>query len=373
MDTEKYIGESQVIGQPGKKLNLKIAKGAITEEKIAEGAVTAGKLADNAVSFNNLSKDVQDAFAQSAPGAPVVDELGDSTRVGITQRKITEVFGTKQDLLVSGVSIKTINGSSLLGYGDVEIEGITIDDTPTEGSINAVSSGGVYDALQDIDVTSQISGKADKVSNATNNNFAALDSNGNLKDSGSKASDFATAAQGSLAASAIQMPTGGTAGQVLKKTSNGVAWDDASGGIANETDPVFTASPAYGITTSDITAWDAKQDALVSGTNIKTVGGVSLLGSGDIPTIKGDKGDKGDTVIIGGEDEYTLYNGLGNNTDGAMTQAAVTHYLSFVEDIKRVVEDGIFFIDSNDNIGAYINQAGIHAINLLESEVVSNG
>jgi hypothetical protein len=38
-----------------------------------------------------------------------------------------------------------------------------------------------------------ISGKADKLSSATNNNFAALDANGNLKDSGKKASDFASA------------------------------------------------------------------------------------------------------------------------------------------------------------------------------------
>ena len=37
-----------------------------------------------------------------------------------------------------------------------------------------------------------ISGKADKVANAVENNFAGLDSNGNLKDSGSKASDFKT-------------------------------------------------------------------------------------------------------------------------------------------------------------------------------------
>jgi hypothetical protein len=36
------------------------------------------------------------------------------------------------------------------------------------------------------------------------------------------------------------------------------------------------------------------------------------------------KGDKGDTVIIGDEQEYTLYNSEGDNTDGAMTQAAVT-------------------------------------------------
>ena len=37
-----------------------------------------------------------------------------------------------------------------------------------------------------------ISGKADKVSEATSGNFAGLDNNGNLTDSGSKASDFAT-------------------------------------------------------------------------------------------------------------------------------------------------------------------------------------
>ena len=48
------------------------------------------------------------------------------------------------------------------------------------------------------------SGKADKVSGATSGNFAGLDSNGNLTDSGKKASDFATAAQGSKADTAIQ-------------------------------------------------------------------------------------------------------------------------------------------------------------------------
>ena len=51
---------------------------------------------------------------------------------------------------------------------------------------------------------SDIADKADKVSGATADNLAGLDANGNLKDSGSKASDFATAAQGAKADSAIQ-------------------------------------------------------------------------------------------------------------------------------------------------------------------------
>ena len=49
-----------------------------------------------------------------------------------------------------------------------------------------------------------------------------------------------------------------------------------------ETDPVFSASAAHGISSSDISSWSAKQDALVSGTNIKTINNQSLLGSGNI-------------------------------------------------------------------------------------------
>lgn len=52
--------------------------------------------------------------------------------------------------------------------------------------------------------SSDIADKADKVSNSTSGNFAGLDANGNLTDSGSKAADFATAAQGTKADSAIQ-------------------------------------------------------------------------------------------------------------------------------------------------------------------------
>jgi hypothetical protein len=51
---------------------------------------------------------------------------------------------------------------------------------------------------------SDIADKADQVSGATAGNFAGLDANGNLTDSGSKAADFATAAQGTKADSAIQ-------------------------------------------------------------------------------------------------------------------------------------------------------------------------
>lgn len=70
------------------------------------------------------------------------------------------------------------------------------------------------------------------------------------------------------------------------------------------------------------------------------------------------KGEKGDTVIIGGEQVYTLYNSLGDNTDGAMTQQAVTRALEemkptvyYEETWEAMTEDEqLRIIRTNDNV-----------------------
>lgn len=60
----------------------------------------------------------------------------------------------------------------------------------------------------------------------------------------------------------------------------------------NDVLTAHTANTDIHVTTSDKTTWSGKQDALVSGTNIKTINGTSILGSGDIsvqtlPTVSG--------------------------------------------------------------------------------------
>lgn len=80
-----------------------------------------------------------------------------------------------------------------------------------------------------------ISNKADKVASATSGDFAALDANGNLTDSGKKAADFATAAQGTKADSAVQ-----------DVTVNGTSVVNASTKVAAI--PVATSS-VYGVVT----------------------------------------------------------------------------------------------------------------------------
>lgn len=93
--------------------------------------------------------------------------------------KINEIIDDKQDTLISGTNIKTVNGTSLLGSGNIDIQGgggssytagdgiditnnvisvdgvqtdeLSIDTAPTQNSSNLITSGGVYNVLGDIE------------------------------------------------------------------------------------------------------------------------------------------------------------------------------------------------------------------------------
>ena len=130
-------------------------------------------------------------------------------------------------------------------------------------------------------------------------------------------------------------------------TSSAVAsFVEGKGYIANETDPVFSASASAGITSDDIDNWDGKQDALVSGTNIKTINSQSIVGSGNVDFY-------GTELPIGTEVDYDgstapsgwqevdskfnklLWTGTFNNV-GSITVPGISNYR-----IIMVVADGL--------------------------------
>lgn len=99
-----------------------------------------------------------------------------------------------------------------LALADSALQGVDTTQQGTNVKVTLGTSGkNVTVAVDETALTSGLSAKADKVTSATNGNFAGLDANGNLTDSGSKASDFATAAQGAKADSAVQSVSGETA------------------------------------------------------------------------------------------------------------------------------------------------------------------
>lgn len=123
------------------------------------------------------------------PAAQVKSDWNATSGVAEILNKPTETT------LVAGNNVTITESGSTLTISASGGSSVTVDQTYDSTSANAQSGTAVAEA---------VNGKADKVSGATNGNFAGLDSNGNLTDSGSKSSDFATSAQGSKADSAIQ-------------------------------------------------------------------------------------------------------------------------------------------------------------------------
>lgn len=156
--------------------------------------------------------------------------------------KIKAIFATKQDALVSGENIKTINNNSLLGSGNIDIQGGGGDVTDVEvNGVSVVDQDGVAEVVVPTK-TSDLTNDSDFVSDAsyvhTDNNFTTT-----LKDK-------------------------------LDGIEAGAEVNDV-----NDVEVDGTSVVSGGVAEIDLTG---KQDTLVSGTNIKTVNNNSLLGAGNV-------------------------------------------------------------------------------------------
>lgn len=68
-----------------------------------------------------------------------------------TASDVQTAIAGKQDTLVSGTSIKTINNTSLLGSGDITIPVITVDSALSSTSTNPVQNSVIYAAIGDVE------------------------------------------------------------------------------------------------------------------------------------------------------------------------------------------------------------------------------
>lgn len=167
----------------------------------------------------------------------------------------------KQDKLISGTNIKTINNQNILGSGN-----ITISFTEQyKGTITGVSANGTSIAtsgVANIPAASTSAYGVTKLSSATNSTSTTL-----------AATPSAVKAAYDLANS--------YKGTVTSVKINGTTKNPSSGVVDLGT--VITSH-------QDISG---KQDKLVSGTNIKTINGTSILGSGNIVISGGSSSSSG--------------------------------------------------------------------------------
>lgn len=86
--------------------------------------------------------------------------------------------------------------TTVVGYIAEAIAALSIGDYAKTSEVTSAINTALADYYKKTDVNTALSKKADKVTNATAGNFAGLDTNGNLTDSGKKASDFVAAETG---------------------------------------------------------------------------------------------------------------------------------------------------------------------------------
>jgi len=189
-----------------------------------------------------------------------------------TQTDLQSALDSKQATLISATNIKTINGTSVLGSGDIAISTST-----SWGSIS-----GTLSSQTDLQTALNNKITANVVITGATKTKVTYDSKG-LVTSGADAttSDIADSTNKRYVTDAQLV--------VIGNTSNTNSGDNAtnsqySGLAASKQDTLISGTNIKTINSSTILGSGdlAVQSTLVSGTNIKTINSTSLLGSGDI-------------------------------------------------------------------------------------------
>ena len=167
-------------------ISISIRKSGITlkgQGKTTSDLLNAG---GSTTSISDITTQVQAAIVDSAPETldtlnELAAALGDDPNFATT---VTNQIASKQDKLVSGTNIKTINGQTLLGSGDIALdaEHITVKDTLGYFSGNNVESA-LQEIAQPLDTHLQnmTSGLRHIPSGGAPNNILAWDSEGTAK------------------------------------------------------------------------------------------------------------------------------------------------------------------------------------------------
>ena len=213
-------------------------------------------------------------------------------------------WNSKQDNLVSGTNIKTINNTSLLGSGNINIDDISysagtgIDITSNVISNTITSYNDLTDTPDIPTKTSDLLNDSDFVTESELSEVAFTGGYGSLSNTPEYTSDFINDGNGDypflLNKSANYIDGIGTLGGATAQSRNlAYTWDN---GTISESHTIAN----YDDLTSELST---KQDTLVSGTNIKTINNQSILGSGNIAISGGGSTDvqiNGTSITSGG-------------------------------------------------------------------------
>lgn len=321
-DNDKYLNNGTIEVAPNELMVVIDDSNMATFKKMSNGDTLFGQLIDqikiqgeSVTKDNIIEKFGTIGFSISSGGGEgavnsVNGQTGDvvitATSLGaITKADADTLYATKSDLnskqdtLVSGQNIKTINGQSVIGEGNIEIQqselpiasantlggvkvGTGLSINPESGVLSADSPewNNISGKPEDIvNITERLASKLDTATyNSEKSSFATKDEL-NSKADASAITDMATQTWVQNQGYLTEVPSNYVTDTEL---TEGLAGKQDKGDYALKSDLNTLATKEELATKADTSALSSKQDTLVSGTNIKTINGDSILGSGNL-------------------------------------------------------------------------------------------
>lgn len=306
--------------------------------------------------FLNYDKEVKATYATKSI-------YGDIDLLSAQILEVAEWASNKQDALVSGENIKTINGESILGEGDIVIQGgggsVDMDgylrqETLTQEEYDALATVEedvlyVIEDAPEVEAPTKVSQLENDKKYVTENDLSNMDlgttytAGAGIKITNDVIELDTVSEVSTTNNTATLWKKEGTNSKISMFIINGSDTIKLSVNNTNSS-PILNVSDKVALKT-DIPDVSTKQDVLVSGTNIKTINGNSLLGSGNI-TIEGGSGE-GASVI---ELTQAEFDALENKDQGfyLITDAQPNEYYtkSEIDALIGGVEDKITEINN---------------------------
>ena len=268
----------------------------------------------------NIISDLDSIRSGAAKGATALQSVPDTYALKSEIPDIT----TKQDKLVSGTNIKTVNGTSLLGSGNIVIEASSENVPTVQTDVQGTTNNYIYSSGKNnsygviSDIGNMITYNTDNVSIKNIIYYWGSISSGEYRTW--KINGATTSEAGLMSSSDKSKLDGIDTSIYATKTELATKQDTISdletirSGASKGATALQSVPSTYALKT-DIPDITTKQDVLVSGTNIKTVNGISLLGEGNITVSGADLSDyytkaEIDSMIGGASSTITEINNL---------------------------------------------------------------